>query len=77
MVELTLPKNSTVSEGQTFKASSSVNNIKRFKIYRYNPDQNENPQVDTCEVDMDTCGPMVLDALIKIKNAIIPSRNLI
>ena len=73
MVELTLPKNSTVSKGQTFKASSSVNNIKRFKIYRYNPDQNENPQVDTYEVDMDTCGPMVLDALIKIKNEIDPT----
>ena len=73
MVELTLPKNSTVSEGQTFKASSSLDNIKRFKIYRYNPDQNENPQVDTYEVDMDTCGPMVLDALIKIKNEIDPT----
>ena len=73
MVELTLPKNSKVSEGQTFKAPSSANNIKLFKVYRYNPDQNDNPQVDTYEVDMDTCGPMVLDALIKIKNEIDPT----
>ena len=77
MVELTLPKNSTVSEGQTFKASSSLDNIKRFKIYRYNPDQNENPQVDTYEVDMDTCGPMVLDALIKIEDKLLDERKLV
>ena len=34
----------------------------------------ENPRVDTYFVDMDTCGPMVLDALIKIKNEIDPTR---
>src|SRR5688572_33332245 len=32
-----------------------------------------NPRVDTYEVDMATCGPMVLDALIKIKNEIDPT----
>ena len=41
-----------------------------FKIYRFNPDANENPRIDTYELDMDACGPMVLDALIKIKNEV-------
>ncbi|MGB1875495.1 MAG: succinate dehydrogenase iron-sulfur subunit, partial [Rhodospirillaceae bacterium] len=36
--------------------------------YRYDPDSEGNPQLDTYEVDMDTCGPMVLDALLKIKD---------
>ena len=35
-----------------------------------NPDDAENPRLDTYEIDMDDCGPMVLDALIKIKNEI-------
>ncbi|HEU0196821.1 MAG TPA: succinate dehydrogenase iron-sulfur subunit, partial [Nevskiaceae bacterium] len=32
-----------------------------------------NPRVDTFEVDLDKCGPMVLDALIKIKSEVDPS----
>jgi succinate dehydrogenase / fumarate reductase iron-sulfur subunit len=42
-------------------------------VYRYDPDSGENPRVDTYEVDIDSCGPMVLDALIKIKNEIDPT----
>ena len=34
------------------------------------PDDGENPRIDTYEIDLDDCGPMVLDALIKIKNEI-------
>ncbi len=45
-------------------------NVRVFKIYRFDPEIAENPRLDTYEVDMDTCGPMVLDALIKIKNEI-------
>ena len=41
-----------------------------FKVYRYDPDDGENPRLDTYEIDLDACGPMVLDALIKIKNEI-------
>jgi succinate dehydrogenase / fumarate reductase iron-sulfur subunit len=68
MAELTLPKNSRVKEGKTWKAPGGAKNIKRFRVYRYDPDSGENPRMDTYEVDMDTCGPMVLDALLKIKN---------
>eukprot|EP00455_Lapot_gusevi_P022478 TRINITY_DN233_c0_g1_i3.p1 TRINITY_DN233_c0_g1~~TRINITY_DN233_c0_g1_i3.p1 ORF type:complete len:262 (-),score=110.05 TRINITY_DN233_c0_g1_i3:168-953(-) len=41
---------------------------KHIKIYRWNPDTAEKPKVQTYTIDMNTCGPMVLDALIKIKN---------
>ncbi|MEX0839349.1 MAG: succinate dehydrogenase iron-sulfur subunit, partial [Parvibaculum sp.] len=68
MVQLTLPKNSRVHEGETFKASADAKNVKRFRVYRWSPDDEANPRIDTYEVDLDACGPMVLDALIKIKN---------
>lgn len=68
MAEFTLPKNSRVKEGKTWKAPEDAKNIKRFRVYRYDPDSGENPRMDTYEVDMDKCGPMVLDALLKIKN---------
>ena len=67
MAEFTLPKNSTVREGRKWPAPGGTR-IKRFHIYRYDPDSGENPQLDTYEVDLDACGPMVLDAIIKIKN---------
>ena len=73
MVEFNLPKNSRVIKGQTHMAPDSAKNIKKFKIYRYDPDQDKNPQLDTFEIDMDNCGPMVLDALIKIKNEMDPT----
>ena len=44
--------------------------VKEFEIYRYDPESGRNPCLDTFEIDLDTCGPMVLDALIKIKNEI-------
>ena len=73
MVEFTLPRNSKVVKGLTYKAPDGTKNIKKFKVYRYDPDQGKNPQLDIYEVDMDSCGPMVLDALIKIKNEIDPT----
>ena len=44
--------------------------MRTFRIYRFDPDSGENPRIDTYEVDMASCGPMVLDALLKIKNEI-------
>jgi len=43
-------------------------NIKHFKIYRWDPDTKQKPTVSSYPVDLNECGPMVLDALIKIKN---------
>ncbi len=73
MAEFTLPKNSKIGKGELYKASDDANNVKSFKVYRWSPDDEKNPSVDTYEVDMDNCGPMVLDALIKIKNEIDPT----
>ena len=67
MAEFTLPANSVVKQGKLFKAPEGATNTSRFIIYRYDPDSGENPRTDTFEVDLDTCGPMVLDALLKIK----------
>ena len=68
MVEFNLPANSKITQGKTFKAGPDATNIRKFKIYRWDPDTDDLPRVDTYEVDLDRCGPMVLDALIKIKN---------
>jgi succinate dehydrogenase / fumarate reductase iron-sulfur subunit len=74
MVELTLPKNSRISSnGKEWPKPLVTHNIKTFKIYRYNPDSQDNPRIDTYYVDKDDCGPMVLDALIKIKEAVDPT----
>ena len=68
MVEFSLPANSKVAKGKTFKAPQGAGRIKLFHVYRYDPDTGENPRLDTFEVDLDDCGPMVLDAMLKIKN---------
>jgi succinate dehydrogenase / fumarate reductase iron-sulfur subunit len=73
MVEFNLPANSKIKGGATHKATGAGGNTRNFQVYRYDPDSGENPRVDTFEVDMDDCGPMVLDALIKIKDDIDPT----
>ena len=73
MAEFTLPKNSKVQKGKHFPAKDAKGKVRTFKVYRWNPDDGQNPRVDTYEVDMGSCGPMVLDALIKIKNEIDPT----
>ncbi len=73
MAQFILPPNSRVKKGKTFEAGNGSDNIRRFVVYRYDPDGDENPRLDTYELDMNDCGPMVLDALIKIKNEIDPT----
>lgn len=68
MAEFTLPKNSKIKQGRVFDAPKGAKNVKAFKIYRWSPDDSENPTVDTYNLDLDQCGGMVLDALIYIKN---------
>ncbi|MGQ0503650.1 MAG: succinate dehydrogenase iron-sulfur subunit [Panacagrimonas sp.] len=75
MAQFTLPQNSTINQaaGKQFKAPAGAKNVRSFKVYRYDPDTGQNPRVDTYDLDMDACGPMVLDALIKIKNEVDPT----
>ena len=70
MVEFTLPANSKIGKGKAWPKPSTGGKTKKFNIYRWNADDGKTPQVDTYEVDLDDCGPMVLDALIKIKNEV-------
>ena len=72
MVELALPRNSRIRAGKSWNkpkrgATFEVN------VYRWSPDDGESPRLDTYHVERASCGPMVLDALIKIKNEIDPT----
>ncbi len=73
MVQLTLPKNSRMTVGKTWPKPQGATNLRKVQIYRWTPDDDANPRLDTYFLDMDSCGPMVLDALIKIKNEIDPT----
>ena len=72
MVELTLPANSRLDRaaGKRHKAPVGAARVRTFRIYRFDPAGGGNPRVDSFEIDMADCGPMVLDALLKIKNDI-------
>jgi succinate dehydrogenase / fumarate reductase iron-sulfur subunit len=67
MVQLTLPKNSKITEGKTWP-EPKARQPKTFRIYRFDPEDGRNPRLDSYVVDLAQCGPMVLDALIKIKD---------
>ena len=73
MAEFTLPANSKIGKGKTVSAPSGAKRKKSFSLYRWNPDDGQNPRMDTFEIDLDRCGPMVLDALIHIKSDLDPS----
>ena len=72
MAQFTLPANSIVKKGKVFTCPRP-GPTRNFIVYRYDPDTPELPRTDTYEVHMKHCGPMVLDALIKIKNDIDPT----
>ena len=74
MVELRLPKNSKISaNGKEWDPLDNSEVTRTFRVYRYNPDIKDNPTIDTYHVDMEQCGPMILDALIYIKDRIDPT----
>ncbi len=73
MAEFSLPKNSRVMPGKTVSAANGAKRARTFRIYRYDPDTGENPRVDSYEIDLEKCGPMVLDAIIYIKNEVDPT----
>jgi len=73
LADFRLPPNSRIRKGKHFAARAGAENTRRFAVYRYDPDSGENPRMDTYDVDLDGCGPMVLDALITIKNEIDPT----
>lgn len=70
MAKFTLPQNSKVTTGIRHNAPAGTVKSKEFKIYRWNPDDEHNPRLDSFMINLDTCGPMVLDVLLKIKDEI-------
>ena len=76
MVQFTLPKNSKVKQGKAWNPppeGAEKGRWREYRIYRFDPDTGENPRLDTYWVDMNDCGPMVLDGLIWIKNNVDPT----
>ena len=74
MAEFALPTNSRIrNDGKRYPAPVGAKRVKAFKVYRWNPDDGANPRYDTYELDLDDTGPMVLDALIKIKATVDPT----
>ncbi len=73
MVAFNLPANSRLRPGRSYPAPAGAKRTREFRIYRWDPDAGENPRTDSYAVDLDSCGPMVLDALIKIKNEVDPT----
>lgn len=80
LTKFVLPKRSLVLLNQircnatAAPAVAAAPQMKKFSIYRWNPDQpGDKPHMQSYEVDLNDCGPMVLDALIKIKNEIDPT----
>jgi len=69
-LNLGLPPNSRVRPGKTWPKPRGAARLKEFRVYRYDPESGEGPRLDTYFVDLDACGPMVLDALIWIKDRI-------
>jgi succinate dehydrogenase iron-sulfur subunit len=62
-----------VRPGKSWPAPAAAKRIKEFQIYRFDPDGDGGPRLDTYSIDLDACGPMVLDALIAIKNQVDPT----
>jgi succinate dehydrogenase / fumarate reductase iron-sulfur subunit len=72
LAQIFLPRNSKPKPGKSWPAEEGKR-LKTFKVYRYDPDTGGRPRWDRYTIDLDQCGPMVLDALIKIKNEIDPT----
>ena len=72
MAEFSLPANSRVQTGVTYSAPKDSGSTRSFKVYRYDPDTEENPRIDTYEIDLDDCGQWCLMPLSKLKMRRIP-----
>ncbi|TPE61162.1 succinate dehydrogenase iron-sulfur subunit [Sandaracinobacter neustonicus] len=74
MAEFQLPANSKISgKGKAYPAPAGAKRPRTFKIYRWSPDDGQNPRYDSYTIDLAECGPMILDALIKIKSELDPT----
>eukprot|EP00475_Leptophrys_vorax_P032141 TRINITY_DN4931_c0_g1_i2.p1 TRINITY_DN4931_c0_g1~~TRINITY_DN4931_c0_g1_i2.p1 ORF type:complete len:276 (-),score=2.34 TRINITY_DN4931_c0_g1_i2:115-942(-) len=63
----------TFLTGSAPALAAGSSTLQKFSIYRWDPDRNERPRMQTYTIDTKECGPMILDALLKIKNEIDPT----
>ena len=68
MVQLALPRGSRIKTGKTWNRPEGKGKWKEFRVYRWNPEDEEEPAFSGYWINLAECGPMVLDGLIKIKN---------
>ena len=52
MGEFSLPANSKIRPGHVHPAKPGARQPRRFKIYRWNPDDGQNPRLDSYEIDL-------------------------
>ncbi|MCZ6896604.1 MAG: succinate dehydrogenase iron-sulfur subunit, partial [Rickettsia endosymbiont of Ixodes ricinus] len=57
MAELRLPSNSVVKKGREHKENEEMLKPRKIKIYRYDPDLDENPTIDSFKIDLSKTGP--------------------
>ncbi|RCL00917.1 MAG: iron-sulfur subunit [Candidatus Tokpelaia sp. JSC189] len=76
MAQRILFRDLQVRQGKIWPRLQNIARLTEFHIYRWSPDDDENPRIDTYFVDRDACGPMVLDGLLYIKNHIDPTLTL-
>ena len=76
MAQIGLPNNSKVKKGKYFKDKTGSKNLRKVNVYRWDPSTEENPRIDTYEVDMDNCPSKVLDILNKISNTFGPQLSM-
>jgi len=73
MVELTLPKNSRVRKsGKNYASEAEKSKLRTVRVYRYDPEDQQNPRIDTYKVDASGVS-MILDILIRIKDTLDPT----
>lgn len=63
-----LLQRSRPATGLATRAFSSQ--MQSFKVYRYDPEANKKPEMVTYDIDLNACGPMILDAVLKIKDEV-------
>ena len=72
MAKFSLPQNSKIQKGKHFVdptlSGKKGEETREIKIYRFDPDKKDNPRLDTFVINKKECGPMVLDALLYIKD---------
>lgn len=67
-----IPESKTSTIGDPVAGENAKN--KTFHIYRWNPDEpSSKPKMQSYTLDLNKTGPMMLDALIRIKNEVDPT----